>query len=239
VKGRVVVIGRSGWLPENVTIPEQLSTDLSTAREMGHSTVVVAVDGMVWGVVSIADTAKPDTAKTIQELHAMGLRVVMCSGDSLAAASAIARSVGIDEVIADVSPEGKVEVISRLQSEGRRVAMVGDGINDAPGLATAHVGIALGAGTDQAIAASDITLTRGDIADVPVALRLSRKTLGTIRGNLFWAFAYNTLAIPAAMAGLLSPLLAGAAMAFSSVFVVTNSLRLTRFRATTRRSAQR
>jgi Cu+-exporting ATPase len=239
VSGRDVVIGRSGWLPENVTIPERLSTDLSTAREMGHSTVVVAVDGMVWGVVSIADTAKPDTAKTIQELHAMGLRVVMCSGDSLAAASAIARSVGIDEVIADVSPEGKVEVISRLQAEGRRVAMVGDGINDAPALATAHVGIALGAGTDQAIAASDITLTRGDIADVPVALRLSRKTLGTIRGNLFWAFAYNTLAIPAAMAGLLSPLLAGAAMAFSSVFVVTNSLRLTRFRATTRRTTQR
>lgn len=239
VAGRDVVIGRSGWLPDNVIIPEQLSADLSTAREMGHSTVVVAVAGGVWGVVSIADTAKPDTAQTIQELHAMGLRVVMCSGDSLAAASTIARSVGIDEVIADVSPEGKVEVISRLQAEGRRVAMVGDGINDAPALATAHVGIALGAGTDQAIAASDITLTRGDIADVPVALRLSRKTLGTIRGNLFWAFAYNTLAIPAAMAGLLSPLLAGAAMAFSSVFVVTNSLRLTRFRATTRRTAQR
>jgi Cu+-exporting ATPase len=239
VNNREVVIGRSGWLPEKVTIPEQLSTDLSAAREMGHSTVVVAVDGVVWGVVSVADTAKPDTAHTIAALHAMGLRVVMCSGDSEAAARAIARSIGIDEVFADVSPEGKVDVISRLQADGRRVAMVGDGINDAPALATADVGIALGSGTDQAIAASDITLTRGDIADVPVALRLSRKTLGTIRGNLFWAFAYNTLAIPAAMAGLLSPLLAGAAMAFSSVFVVTNSLRLTRFRATTTRISPR
>lgn len=239
VNGRDVVVGRSGWLPAGVTIPEQLSENLSAARMAGHSTVVVAVDGKVWGAVSIADTAKPDTARTIAALHAMGLRVVMCSGDSEAAATAVGRSIGIDEVIAEVSPEGKVDVISRLQAEGRRVAMVGDGINDAPALATANVGIALGAGTDQAIAASDITLTRGDIADVPVALRLSRKTLGTIRGNLFWAFAYNTLAIPAAMAGLLSPLLAGAAMAFSSVFVVTNSLRLTRFRATTTRIGRR
>jgi Cu+-exporting ATPase len=147
--------------------------------------------------------------------------------------------VGIEEVFADVTPEGKVDVIRGLQAEGRRVAMVGDGINDAPALATAHVGIALGQGTDQAIAASDITVTSGDLAAVPLALRLSRKTLGTIRGNLFWAFAYNTVAIPAAMAGLLSPLLAGAAMAFSSVFVVTNSLRLTRFRATTRRRVRR
>lgn len=239
VNGRDVVIGRSGWLPEGVIIPERLSVNLTQAREWGHSTVVIAVDGEVWGVVSIADTPKADTAHTIDALHAMGLRVVMCSGDSEAAAHAIAQSIGIDEVFADVSPEGKVDVISRLQAEGRRVAMVGDGINDAPALATANVGIALGAGTDQAIAASDITLTRGDIADVPVALRLSRKTLGTIRGNLFWAFAYNTLAIPAAMAGLLSPLLAGAAMAFSSVFVVTNSLRLTRFRATTTRISRR
>jgi P-type Cu+ transporter len=239
VGGREVVIGRSGWLPDGVVIPEGLLENLAAAREKGHSTVVVAVDGVVWGVVSIADTVKPDTAHTIAALHRMGLRVVMCSGDSEAAANAIANSLGIDEVIADVSPEGKVEIISRLQAEGHRVAMVGDGINDAPALATANVGIALGAGTDQAIAASDITLTRGDVADVPVALRLSRKTLGTIRGNLFWAFAYNTLAIPAAMAGLLSPLLAGAAMAFSSVFVVTNSLRLTRFRATTTRRGRR
>ena len=239
VAGAEVFIGRSGFLQGGVDIPEQLVGELTAAREKGHSTVVVSVDGRVWGVVSIADTAKPETAATVAALHQMGLRVVMCSGDSEAAAQAIARTIGIDEVIADVSPEGKVEVIARLQAEGRQVAMVGDGINDAPALATANVGIALGGGTDQAIAASDITLTRGDIADVPVALRLSRKTLGTIRGNLFWAFAYNTLAIPAAMAGLLSPLLAGAAMAFSSVFVVTNSLRLTRFRATTTGRGQR
>jgi Cu+-exporting ATPase len=233
VDGRNVLVGRSGWLPDDVSVPDTLLQQLSAAREKGHSTVVVAVNDTVWGVVAIADTAKPETAETIKALHAMGLRVVMCSGDSEAAARAVARAIGIDEVVADVSPEGKVDVIEKLQADGRRVAMVGDGINDAPALATAQVGIALGAGTDQAIAASDITLTRGDIADVPVALRLSRTTLGTIRGNLFWAFAYNTVAIPAAMAGLLSPLLAGAAMAFSSVFVVTNSLRLTRFRATT------
>jgi len=235
VNGQDIVIGRSGWLPDGVHLPAGLSAQLTQARERGQSTAVVAVGGVVWGVVTIADTLKAETADTIAALHGMGLRVVMCSGDSHAAAQAIAKTLGIDEVVADVSPEGKVDVIMRLRSDGRRVAMVGDGINDAPALATAHVGIALGAGTDQAIAASDITLTRGDIADVPVALRLSRKTLATIRGNLFWAFAYNTLAIPAAMAGLLSPLLAGAAMAFSSVFVVTNSLRLTRFRATTRR----
>jgi Cu+-exporting ATPase len=201
--------------------------------------VVAVIDGEVWGVVSVTDTLRPDAAETIAVLHRLGLKVVMCSGDSLAAATAVANTLGIDRVWAGVTPEGKVDVVRSLQAEGHHVAMVGDGVNDAPALATANVGIALGAGTDQAIAASDITLTRGGLADVPVALRLARKTLGTIRGNLFWAFAYNTVAIPAAMAGLLSPLLAGAAMAFSSVFVVTNSLRLTRFRATTRRRARR
>jgi len=235
VAGREVLIGRSGWIPEGVSFPEVLSDAVTEAQSLGHSTVVVAVDSVVWGVVAVADTVKPETIDTVSTLHRMGLRVVMCSGDSALAARAIADQVGIDEVFADVTPEGKVDVIRALQAEGRRVAMVGDGINDAPALATAHVGIALGQGTDQAIAASDITLTTGDLGDVPVALRLSRKTLGIIRGNLFWAFAYNTLAIPGAMVGLLSPLLAGAAMAFSSVFVVTNSLRLTRFRATTRR----
>lgn len=239
VAGRQVVIGRRGWLPENVSLPTALTEAVIEAQSRGHSTVVVAVDGAVWGVVAVSDTVKPETAETIATLHRMGLRVVMCSGDSLSAARAIADQVGIDEVFADVTPEGKVDVVRALQAEGRRVAMVGDGMNDAPALASANVGIALGQGTDQAIAASDITLTTGDLGAVPVALRLSRKTLGTIRGNLFWAFAYNTVAIPAAMAGLLSPLLAGAAMAFSSVFVVTNSLRLTRFRATTSRKVRR
>ncbi len=235
VLGRQVQIGRGRWLSDEISLPESLATQVTAWQDSGHSTVVVAVDGVAWGAVSISDTIKPDTPRTIAALHGMGLRVVMCSGDSAAAASAVASQAGITEVVADVTPEGKVDLIRSLQDKGRRVAMVGDGINDAPALASANVGIALGGGTDQAMAASDITLTSGDISDVPVALRLSRKTLGTIRGNLFWAFAYNTLAIPAAMAGLLSPLLAGAAMAFSSVFVVTNSLRLTRFRATTTR----
>lgn len=234
VGGMSVRIGRPGWVV-NEHPPPAITEALSAAQNLGHSTVVVSVDGEVWGVVSVSDTIKPDTAHTIDTLAAMGLHVVLCSGDSQAAAQAIARQLGIDEVIAEVTPEGKVEVVKRLQAEGHQVAMVGDGINDAPALATANVGIAVGSGTDQAMAASDITLTRGGLADVPVSLRLARKTLGTIRGNLFWAFAYNTLAIPAAIAGLLSPLLAGAAMAFSSVFVVTNSLRLTRFRPTTRR----
>jgi len=239
VDGSSVYLGRASGMPDDVVAPEEIKRAIEAAENDGHSTVVAVVDGRVWGVVSVTDTLRPDAAETIAVLHRMGLKVVMCSGDSLAAATAVANTLGIDRVWAGVTPEGKVDVVRSLQAEGHRVAMVGDGVNDAPALATANVGIALGAGTDQAIAASDITLTRGGLADVPVALRLARKTLGTIRGNLFWAFAYNTVAIPAAMAGLLSPLLAGAAMAFSSVFVVTNSLRLTRFRATTGRRARR
>jgi len=161
------------------------------------------------------------------------MNVVLLTGDSDGSARRVAASVGIDEVIAGVTPQGKVDAVEKLMEAGHRVAMVGDGINDAPALATASVGIALGTGTDQAMAASDITITRGDIDQVPVALRLARKTLATIRGNLFWAFAYNVVAIPLAVAGLLNPLIAGAAMAFSSVFVVTNSLRLRGFRPTT------
>jgi P-type Cu+ transporter len=197
------------------------------------------VDGVTWGVVALADTLKPTARDTIAELHRMGLEVVLCSGDHRKAAELVGSELGIDRVYSEVTPEGKVDIVRALQAEGHVVAMVGDGINDAPALATAQVGIALGSGTDQAMAASDITLTGGGIDQVPVALRLARKTLGTIRGNLFWAFAYNTLAIPAEIAGLLNPLIAGAAMAFSSVFVVTNSLRLTRFRATTRHRASR
>jgi len=160
------------------------------------------------------------------------LQVVMLTGDAEGPAQHIAQQLGIDRVIAGVSPEGKVQAIEQLQAQGHRVAMVGDGINDAPALATANVGIALGSGTDQAMSASDITITRGDIDQVPTALELARKTLGTIRGNLFWAFAYNVIAIPLAVAGVLNPLIAGAAMAFSSVFVVTNSLRLRGFKPT-------
>jgi Cu+-exporting ATPase len=159
--------------------------------------------------------------------------VVLLTGDSADAAYRVAAELGIDTVIAEVTPEGKVEAVQNLQAAGHRVAMVGDGINDAPALATANVGIALGSGTDQAMSAGDITITRGDIEQVPTALLLARKTLNTIRGNLFWAFAYNVVALPLAMAGVLNPLIAGAAMAFSSVFVVSNSLRLRGFRATT------
>jgi Cu+-exporting ATPase len=159
--------------------------------------------------------------------------VVLLTGDADGPAQAVAAAVGIERVISGVTPEGKVAAIDALHAEGRRVAMVGDGMNDAPALASADVGIALGSGTDQAMSAGDITITRGDIEQVPVALLLARKTLGTIRGNLFWAFAYNVIALPLAIAGVLNPLIAGAAMAFSSIFVVSNSLRLRAFRATT------
>ena len=237
VNGALVQVGRPSWVAQSADVPASLSELAQEASSVGQSVVMVAVDGAVWGVVALADTVKPTARDTIAELHRMGLEVVLCSGDQQRAAEMVGSELGIDRVYSEVTPEGKVEIIRSLQAEGHVVAMVGDGMNDAPALATAQVGIALGSGTDQAMAASDITLTGGGIDQVPVALRLARKTLGTIRGNLFWAFAYNTLAIPAAIAGLLNPLIAGAAMAFSSVFVVTNSLRLTRFRATTRHRA--
>lgn len=237
VNGALVRVGRPGWVAKSAEVPPSLSEAAGEASLLGQSVVMIAVEGDAWGVVALADTLKPTARATIAELHRMGLEVVLCSGDHQRAAEAVGSELGIDRVYSGVAPEGKVEIIRALQAEGHVVAMVGDGINDAPALATAQVGIALGSGTDQAMAASDITLTGRGIDQIPVALRLARKTLGTIRGNLFWAFAYNTLAIPAAIAGLLNPLIAGAAMAFSSVFVVTNSLRLTRFRATTRRRA--
>jgi Cu+-exporting ATPase len=182
--------------------------------------------------VFLSDTPKPEAPGTLDALRQQGMDIVLLTGDSSGAAQRVADELGIDTVIAEVTPEGKVEAVEKLQQAGHRVAMVGDGINDAPALATAHVGIALGSGTDQAMSAGDITITRGDIDQVPTALLLARKTLNTIRGNLFWAFAYNVIALPLAMAGLLNPLIAGAAMAFSSVFVVSNSLRLRGFRAT-------
>jgi Cu+-exporting ATPase len=193
--------------------------------------VFAAWDGAVRGVLAVADTIRPTSAPAVRRLRAMGLRPVLLTGDNDRAARAVGAAAGIDEVIAGVLPAGKVEAVRRLQQAGRVVAMAGDGVNDAAALAQADLGLAMGTGADAAIEASDLTLVRGDLLAVPDAILLSRRTLATIKGNLFWAFGYNTAAIPLAALGFLNPLIAAAAMAFSSVFVVTNSLRLRRFRA--------
>ena len=181
------------------------------------------------GVVTVADSVKPTSARAVAALKELGLTPVLLTGDSETVARAVAAEVGIDEVVAEVLPAGKVDVVRRLQARGKVVAMVGDGVNDAAALAQADLGLAMGTGTDAAMEAADLTLVHGDLLAAADAIRLSRSTLRTIRGNLGWAFAYNLAAIPLAAAGLLSPMLAGGAMAFSSVFVVANSQRLRRF----------
>ena len=229
-----VSVGRPAWLESSgMALSSDLGERLTELYLTGNTVVAVASGDTVVGLVHIADTLKDSSASAIAMLHSLGLTTVMATGDHESVAAAIAQQVGIDRVEAGLAPEGKVDVITRLQAEGHQVAMVGDGINDAPALATADLGIAMGTGTDAAMSAGDLTITRGDLIGVADGIRLARKTLGTIRGNLFWAFAYNVAAIPLAVAAVLNPVVAGLAMAFSSVFVVTNSLRLRGFRPTT------
>jgi len=232
VGGHLVAVGRASWLQAEWAqlVPAVLADRAAEAEAAGQSAVFAAWDGRVRGVLIVADTIKPTSAEAIARLRGMGLHPVLLTGDNERAARAIASQAGIDEVIAGVLPEGKAVVISELQAAGRVVAMAGDGINDAAALAQADLGLAMGTGTDAAIESSDLTLVRGDLRAIPEAILLSRRTLRAIKGNLFWAFAYNTVAIPLAAMGLLSPLIAAAAMAFSSLFVVSNSLRLRGFR---------
>ena len=232
VDGHAVVVGRPSLLADwSALLPESLQQAMDDGEGQGHTTIAVAWDGRARAVLAVADTVKPTSAEAIATLRSLGLEPVLLTGDGETVARAIAAEVGIDRVIAGVLPEGKVEEVRRLQAEGRRVAMVGDGVNDAAALAAADLGIAMGTGSDAAIEASDITLVRGDLRAAADGIRLARRALATIKGNLFWAFAYNVAAIPLAAAGLLNPMLAGAAMAFSSVFVVSNSLRLRTFKA--------
>ncbi len=233
VEGHAVVVGQASWIQREwaLPVPADVTSAIESAEAEGRTAVVVAWDGAVRGLAVVGDTVKPSSAEAIARFKRLGLTPVLLTGDNAGAAGAVAASVGIDDVRAKVTPAGKLTAIRELQAQGRVVAMVGDGVNDAAALAAADLGIAMGAGTDAAIAASDLTVVGGDLLTVADAIRLARRTLGTIKGNLFWAFAYNAAAIPIAMLGLLNPLIAGAAMAFSSVFVVTNSLRLRRFRA--------
>ncbi|POX56159.1 copper-translocating P-type ATPase [Streptomyces sp. Ru71] len=225
VDGREVAVGRLFD-----TLPPALARVREEAERAGRTAVVVGWDGEARGVLAVADAVKETSAEAVSQLRALGLTPVLLTGDNRTVAEAVAHQVGIDQVIAEVLPEDKVDVVRRLRDEGRTVAMVGDGVNDAAALATADLGLAMGTGTDAAIEASDLTLVRGDLRVAADAIRLSRRTLSTIKGNLVWAFGYNVAALPLAAAGLLNPMIAGAAMAFSSVFVVTNSLRLRAFR---------
>jgi Cu+-exporting ATPase len=240
VDGHAVLVGRTALLDRwSQSLPPELAAVKAAAEDQGRTAVAVAWDGEARAVLVVADTVKPTSAQAVAQLRGLGLTPVLLTGDNTAVARNVAAQVGIDPgpdtVIAEVLPQDKVEVVRRLQARGRVVAMVGDGVNDAAALAQADLGLAMGTGTDVAIEASDITLVRGDLRAAADAIRLARRTLGTIKGNLFWAFAYNVAALPLAAAGLLNPMIAGAAMAFSSVFVVANSLRLRRF--TSRSSA--
>ena len=231
---RLVAVGRASWLAAEwaLEVPHDLQQRIAAAEASGSTPIVVAADGAVLGVIVVDDEIKSTSADAVQRFIALGLTPVLLTGDNSGSAAAVAQKVGISRVLGGVTPAGKLDAIRELQAAGHVVAMVGDGVNDAAALAAADLGIAMGQGTDAAIAASDITVLSGDLVVVGDAVRLARRTLGTIKGNLFWAFLYNVIALPVAMLGLLSPLVAGAAMALSSVFVVTNSLRLRGFRGT-------
>nr|WSS71795.1 heavy metal translocating P-type ATPase [Streptomyces sp. NBC_01175] len=232
VEGHAVLVGREKLLAEwAIGLPEELREAKDLAERNGRTVIAVAWDGEARAVLEVADAVKDTSAEAVRRLRALGLTPVLLTGDNKAVAESVAAEVGIDQVIAEVMPQDKAEVVRKLQAEGRTVAMVGDGVNDAAALAQADLGLSMGTGTDAAIEAGDLTLVRGDLRVAADAIRLSRRTLGTIRSNLFWAFAYNVAALPLAAAGLLNPMIAGAAMAFSSVFVVGNSLRLRGFRA--------
>ncbi|MFJ9029468.1 heavy metal translocating P-type ATPase [Streptomyces sp. NPDC102274] len=232
VEGHAVLVGRERLLAEwAMALPVELERARTQAEAAGRTAIAVAWDGEARGILEVADAVKDTSAEAIRRLRALGLTPVLLTGDNKTVAEAVAEEVGITEVIAEVMPEDKVDVVKRLQAEGKSVAMVGDGVNDAAALAQADLGLAMGTGTDAAIEAGDLTLVTGDLRAAADAIRLSRRTLGTIKSNLFWAFGYNVAALPLAAAGLLNPMIAGAAMAFSSVFVVGNSLRLRGFKA--------
>ncbi|GAA1325404.1 heavy metal translocating P-type ATPase [Brachybacterium rhamnosum] len=232
VEGHEVTVGRASLIDASAAgLPDDLAAAKADAEAQGRTVVAVAWDGAARGLLVVADAVKPTSAEAIRGLKDLGLTPVLLTGDNTAVARQVAAEVGIEQVVAEVLPEDKVDVITRFQGEGKVVAMIGDGVNDAPALAQADLGLAMGTGTDVAIEAADVTLVRGDLRSAVDAIRLSRRTLRTIKVNLFWAFAYNVAAIPLAALGLLNPMLAGAAMAFSSVFVVGNSLRLRGFRS--------
>ncbi len=229
VDGRRVEVGKPAWVSARTQVPAELMTARRVGESHGETVVFVCVDGRACGAIAVADAVKDSAAGAVAALHARGLRTVLLTGDNPAAAAAVAAAVGIGDVVADVLPEGKVDVVQQLRDRGAMVAMVGDGINDGPALACADLGLAIGRGTDVAIGAADIILVRDDLDVVPQALDLARSTMRTIRVNMVWAFCYTVSAIPISAAGLLNPLIAGAAMAFSSFFVVSNSLRLRSF----------